>query len=125
MQYYHILSNYDSENNEIGRIKYYLINKNENLFQKIKFHKKPMNKKPKLTKEQRQLMYIFSKKGFTDNTLKIRISEIKNNKITMSDISYFDKRYFELFDGNKDQLEFFTACEQEKDKLQQELNEIN
>lgn len=84
-----------------------------------------MNKKPKLTKEQRQLMYIFSKKGFTDNTLKIRISEIKNNKITMSDISYFDKRYFELFDGNKDQLEFFTACEQEKDKLQQELNEIN
>lgn len=83
-----------------------------------------MNKKPALTKEQKFLMLCYSKKGFTDGTLALYISQIKNNKITMSNISYFEKRYFELFDGNKDQLEFFAACEQEKDKLQQELNEI-
>lgn len=93
-----------------------------------------MNKNPRLTQEQKILIYIFSKKGLTDKTLKVRISEIKNNKITMSNMSYFEKRYFEIFDRDKnqlqfdrdkDQLEFFAACEQEKDKLQQELNEIN
>jgi hypothetical protein len=92
-----------------------------------------MNKKPALTKEQKFLMLCYSKKGFTDGTLALYISQIKNNKITMSNISYFEKRYFELFDRDKnqlqfdrdkDQLEFFAACEQEKDKLQQELNEI-
>jgi hypothetical protein len=92
-----------------------------------------MNKKPKLTQEQKFLMKLYSKKSLTDKTLKIYIQQIKSNKITMSNISYFEKRYFELFDRDKnqlqfdrdkDQLEFFTACEQEKDKLQQELNEI-
>ena len=83
-----------------------------------------MNKKPNLTQEQKELIYAFSKRGLTDNTLKIRISEIKNNKITMSDLSYSEKRFFELFNGNKDQFEFFAACEEEKKKLTQELNEI-
>ena len=83
-----------------------------------------MNKKPKLTPEQKELIYAFSKRGLTDNTLKNRISEIKNNKITMSDLSYFEKRFFELFNGDKDQLEFFAACQKEKEKLTQELNEI-
>ena len=93
-----------------------------------------MNKKPKLTQEQKFLIHCYSKNGFTQQTLVSYISQIKNNKITMSDISYFEKRYFEIFDRDKnqlqfdrdkDQLEFFAACEQEKDKLQQELNEIN
>ncbi len=93
-----------------------------------------MNKKPNLTQEQKFLIKLYSKKSLTDKTLKIYIQQIKSNKITMSDISYFEKRYFELFDRDKnqlqfdrdkDQLEFFAACEQEKDKLQQELNEIN
>ena len=90
-----------------------------------------MNKKPKLTQEQKFLMKVYSKKSLTDKTLKIYIQQIKSNKITMSNISYFEKRYFEIFSRNKDQLEFFTdqlefftACEQEKDKLKQELNEI-
>lgn len=92
-----------------------------------------MNKKPELTQEKKFLIHSYSKNGFTQQTLASYISQIKNNKITMSNISYFEKRYFELFDRNKDQLEFdknkdqlefFTACEQEKDKLQQELNEI-
>ena len=92
-----------------------------------------MNKKPTLTQEQKFLMKVYSKKSLTDKTLKIYIQYIKRNKITMSNISYFEKRYFELFDrnkgqlefdGSKDQLEFFAACEQEKDKLKQELNEI-
>lgn len=83
-----------------------------------------MNKKPALTKEQKFLIHCYSKNGFTQQTLASYISQIKNNKITMSNISYFEKRYFELFDGNKDQFEFFAACEQEKDKLKQELNEI-
>ena len=93
-----------------------------------------MNKKPNFTQEQKFLIKLYSKKSLTDKTLKIYIQQIKSNKITMSDISYFEKRYFELFDRDKnqlqfdrdkDQLEFFAACEQEKDKLQQELNEIN
>lgn len=84
-----------------------------------------MNKKPNLTQEQKFLMKLYSKKSLTDKTLKIYIQQIKSNKITMSNISYFEKRYFELFDRDKDQLEFFAACEQEKDKLKQELNEIN
>jgi hypothetical protein len=83
-----------------------------------------MNKKPKLTQEQKFLIHCYSKKGFTDGTLALYISQIKNNKITMSNISYFEKRYFELFDGNKDQLEFLVACQEEKKKLEQELNEI-
>jgi hypothetical protein len=86
-----------------------------------------MNKKPKLTQEQKFLIHCYSKNGFTQQTLASYISQIKNNKITMSDISYFEKRYFELFylfNGDKDQLEFFAACEEEKDKLKKELNEI-
>jgi len=82
-----------------------------------------MNKKPKLTPEQKELIYAFSKRGLTDNTLKIRISEIKNNKITMSDLSYFEKKYFEIFTIDK-ALEFVAACQEEKEKLKQELNEI-
>ena len=82
-----------------------------------------MNKKPNLTQEQKELIYAFSKRGLTDNTLKIRISEIKNNKITMSDLSYFEKRYFEIFTIDNT-LEFFATCEEEKVKLKQELNEI-
>lgn len=84
-----------------------------------------MNKKQKLTQEQRQLMYIALKKNLKPASFLNVRHKIKTGKITMSNISYFEKRYFELFDGNKDQLEFFAACEQEKDKLQQELNEIN
>lgn len=90
-----------------------------------------MNKKPELTQEQRQLMYIALKKNLKPASFLNVRHKIKTGKITMSDISYFEKRYFELFDrnkdqfdGNKDQFEFFAACEQEKDKLQQELNEI-
>ena len=82
-----------------------------------------MNKKPKPTEEQKELIYAFSKRGLTDNTLKIRISEIKNNKITMSDLSYFEKRYFEIFTIDK-ALEFVAACQEEKERLKQELNDI-
>lgn len=84
-----------------------------------------MNKKPNLTQEQKFLIKLYSKKSLTDKTLTIYIQQIKSNKITMSNISYFEKRYFELFDGSKDQLEFFAACQEEKKKLQQELDEIN
>lgn len=84
-----------------------------------------MNKSLELTQEQKFLIYCYSKKGLTPQTLITYISQIKNNKITMSNISYFDKRYFELFNGNKDQFQFFAECEKEKDKLKQELNEIN
>ena len=83
-----------------------------------------MNKKPNLTQEQKFLIHCYLKNGFTQQTLASYISRIKNNKITMSDISYFERRFFELFNGDKDQLEFFAACEEEKDKLKQELNEI-
>lgn len=82
-----------------------------------------MNKKPKLTQEQKELIYAFSKKGLTDNTLKIRISEIKNNKIAIDKLSYFENKFFKIFTID-DAREFFTACEEEKKKLTQELNEI-
>jgi len=37
---------------------------------------------------------------------------------------HLDKPIIHLFNGDKDQLEFFAACEEEKDKLKKELNEI-
>jgi hypothetical protein len=82
-----------------------------------------MNKKPKLTQEKTELIYAFSKRGLTDNTLKIRISEIKNNKITIDKLSYFENKFFKIFTID-DAREFFTACQEEKKKLKQELNEI-
>jgi len=83
-----------------------------------------MNKKPKLTQEQKQLMHIALKKNLKPTSFSNVKHKIKTGKITMSDISYIEKRYFDLFDGDKSQLEFFAACEEEKKKLEQELNEI-
>ena len=82
-----------------------------------------MNKKPTLTQEQKFLIHCYSKNGFTQQTLASYISQIKNNKITISDLSYFEKRYFEIFTIDK-ALEFVAACQEEKEKLKQELNEI-
>jgi len=82
-----------------------------------------MNKKPKLTKEQRQLMYIALKKNLKPASFSNVKHKIKTCKITISDLSYFEKRYFEIFTIDK-ALEFFAACEEEKEKLKQELNEI-
>lgn len=82
-----------------------------------------MNKKPTLTQEQKFLIHCYSKNGFTQQTLASYISQIKNNKITISDLSYLEQRYFEIFTIDKT-TEFFTACQEEKEKLKQELNEI-
>jgi len=82
-----------------------------------------MNKKPKLTQEKKFLMKLYAKKPLTEKTLTIYIQQIKNNKITMSDISYFERKFFEIFTIDNT-LEFFATCEEEKKKLKQELNEI-
>ena len=82
-----------------------------------------MNKKPKLTQEQKQLMHIALKKNLKPTSFSNVKHKIKTGKITMSDISYFERKYFEIFTIDK-ALEFFAACEEEKKKLKQELNEI-
>ena len=82
-----------------------------------------MNKKPKLTQEQKQLMHIALKKNLKPTSFSNVKHKIKTGKITMSDISYFERKYFEIFTIDK-ALEFVAACQEEKDKLKQELNEI-
>lgn len=82
-----------------------------------------MNKKPKLTQEQKYLFHYYQTTIKNEGRLAVILSNIRTGKITIDKLSPFAKRYFEIFtiDNTK---EFFTACQEEKDKLKQELNEI-
>jgi hypothetical protein len=82
-----------------------------------------MNKKPKLTQEQKFLIFLYSQKGFKESTLRLRIQEIKNNKITMENLSPFEKQFYDIF-TIKDTGERYVKCQEAYDLLEKELNEI-
>ena len=82
-----------------------------------------MNKKPKLTQEQKYLFHYYKTIVKNEGRLAVILSNIRTGKITIDKLSPFEKRFFEIFTIDNT-LEFFATCEEEKEKLEQELNEI-
>jgi hypothetical protein len=82
-----------------------------------------MNKKPKLTQEQKYLFHYYQTTIKNKGRLAVILSNIRTGKITIDKLSPFEKRYFEIFTIDNAR-EFVITCEEEKEKLKQELNEI-
>jgi len=82
-----------------------------------------MSKNSKLTQEQKFLIFVYSQKGFKESTLILRIQEIKNNKITIENLSPLEKQFYDIF-TIKDTGERFVRCQEAYVLLEKELNEI-
>lgn len=82
-----------------------------------------MNKKPKLTKEQKFLMLRASKEIKNIKRLSVVNSQIRTGKITMSKTTFIEKIAFDIL-TTENATERFGKLQEAYQLMQKELNEI-
>ena len=79
--------------------------------------------KPKLTKEQKFLIWKFSKQEFSQFTLKIYIQRVKSGKMTLDALSPLERKFYDIF-TTENATERFAKFQEAYDLMQKELEEI-
>lgn len=82
-----------------------------------------MNKKEQLTQEKNFLLWHYSKKGYTNLTLKVCNSKIKRGVITIENLNPLERQFYDIFtteNATERLAKFWEAYE----LMQKELKEI-
>lgn len=82
-----------------------------------------MNKKEQLTQEKKFLLWHYSKKGYTNLTLKVCNAKIKRGVITIENLNPLEKQFYDII-TTKNATERIAKCQEAYDLMQKELNEI-
>lgn len=79
--------------------------------------------KPKLTKEQKFLIWKLSKQEFSQWTLKIYIQRVKSGKMTIDALNPLERQFYDIF-TTENATERFAKFQEAYDLMQKELKDI-